>query len=103
MAPATNPMAIDAIGPTNPAHGVIATSPATAPDAAPSVVACLARMRSNTSHPSMAADAASVVFMNACAAMPLAASAEPALKPNQPNHSRPVPSRVKGRECGGVG
>src|SRR6476659_151688 len=80
-------MAIDAIGPTKPAHGVIATSPATATDAAPSI----------------AVDAASVVFMNAWAAMPLAASAEPALNPNQPNQSRPVPSNVSGSECGGVG
>ena len=41
--------------------------------------------------------------MNACAAMPFAASAEPALKPNQPNHRMPVPSNVRGSECGGDG
>ena len=32
--------------------------------------------------------------------MPLAASALPALKPNQPNHSRPAPSRTNGTLCG---
>ena len=33
--------------------------------------------------------------------MPLAARAEPALKPNQPNHRMPVPSMTKGIEWGG--
>ena len=92
-----------AMPPTKPAHGVIATSPATAPDAAPSVVACPPLIRSTISQPSIAAAAATNVFMNACAATPLAASAEPALKPNQPNHRMPVPSNVSGSECGGIG
>ena len=39
--------------------------------------------------------------MNAWAACPLAASAEPALKPNQPNHRMPVPIMTSGIECGG--
>ena len=30
-------------------------------------------------------------------------AAEPALKPNQPNHRMPVPSSVNGRLCGGIG
>ena len=30
----------------------------------------------------------------------LAASADPALNPNQPNHSNPTPSSTKGRLCG---
>ena len=50
----------------------------------------------------MPAEAARKVFMRAWAATPLAASAEPALKPNQPNHRMPVPSMVSGRECGGM-
>ncbi len=41
--------------------------------------------------------------MNACAAMPSAASAEPALNPNQPNHRMPVPKSVNGNEWGGIG
>ena len=32
----------------------------------------------------------------------LAASAEPALKPNQPNHSRPAPIMTSGRLCGRI-
>ena len=39
--------------------------------------------------------------MNAWAAWPLAARAEPALKPNQPNHRMPVPIITSGIECGG--
>ena len=50
----------------------------------------------------MAAEAAKKVFMNAWAAWSLAASAEPALKPNQPNHRMPVPRSVNGRLCGGM-
>src|SRR4051812_3293140 len=97
------PMMTGDIPPTNPAHGVIATSPATAPDAAPNVVACPALRRSTISQPIIAAAAATNVFMNACAATRLAASAEPALKPNHPNQRMPVPSSVKGNECGGMG
>ena len=37
----------------------------------------------------VAAAAAMLVTRRALAARPLAATAEPALKPNQPNHSRP--------------
>ena len=42
------------------------------------------------------------VLTNACAAMPLAASAEPPLKPNQPNHNNPVPRPTKATLCGSV-
>ena len=51
----------------------------------------------------MAAAAATKVLMSAWAASPLAPSAEPALKPNQPNHRMPVPMSVQGRLCGGIG
>ena len=51
----------------------------------------------------MAAEAARLVLTSAWAAWPLAAPAEPALKPNQPNHRMPVPIRVIGRLCGGIG
>ena len=47
-----------------------------------------------------AAAAAMCVFRNAEPARPLAASAEPALKPNQPNHRMPAPSTVSGRLLG---
>ena len=38
--------------------------------------------------------------MKASAAMPLASSAEPALKPNQPTHSSAAPIMVIVRLCG---
>ena len=38
--------------------------------------------------------------MKASAAMPLASSAEPALKPNQPTHSSEAPTIVRVSECG---
>ena len=44
--------------------------------------------------------AASVVVMNALAAIPSAATALPALKPYQPTHSMPVPTIVSTRLCG---
>src|SRR6185503_16529246 len=97
------PMATDAIEPTKPAHGVMATRPATAPDAAPSVVACPLRNFSTTSHASIADAAAKCVFTSACTASSLPDSAEPALKPNHPNHRMPVPISVSGSECGGIG
>ena len=97
------PIAIGDMPPTKPAHGVIATRPATAPDAAPRIVALPECSRSTTSQPSIAAAAARCVFTSACTASPSAASAEPALNPNQPNHRMPVPISVSGSECGGIG
>ncbi len=41
-----------------------------------------------------------LVVMKASAAVPFAARALPALKPNQPNHSRAAPSSTKGTLCG---
>ncbi len=73
----------------------MATRPATMPEAAPSEVALPSRIRSVTSQPSMAAAVATVVVMNVAPAMPLEPTAEPALNPYQPNHSRPAPSITK--------
>ena len=53
--------------------------------------------------PSSAADVAIIVFVNATEARSPADSAEPALKPNQPNHSRLAPSSTNGRLCGRMG
>src|ERR1700752_2563717 len=103
MMPATAPMMMEAIGVTNPAAGVIATRPATAPDAAPSTVGLPREDHSVNIQPSAAAAVAVLVVMNAWAARPLAASALPALNPNQPNHSRLAPITVNGRLCGGIG
>src|SRR5215204_4515852 len=81
----------------------MATSPATAPDAPPSVVAWPSFRRSATSQPSIPADAARNVFMIAWAATPSAARAEPALNPAHPNQRMPAPSTVIGRLCGCIG
>jgi hypothetical protein len=45
---------------------------------------------------------ASQVLTKASAAVPLASSAEPALKPNQPNHSSEAPIMVIVSECGAI-
>ena len=92
------------MGPTKPAAGVMATSPATAPKPHPAWWACL----DDHSVPTQARVAAQVardvvVARNAPTATPLAARALPALKPNQPNHKRAVPRRVRVRLWGGIG
>src|SRR6476620_7719641 len=50
----------------------------------------------------VAAAAAVLVTTNALAARPPAVTAEPALKPNQPNQSRPAPRTVIGTSCGSI-
>src|SRR5438094_342798 len=89
--------------PTKPEAGVMATRPATAPEAAPSTVGLPRVAHSVNIQPSAAADAPVLVARNALAASPLASSALPALKPNQPNHSSPAPITVIGRLCGCIG
>ena len=66
------------------------------PVAAPTAVALRLRERSSSVHTTSVAAGASIVFTKARLAMPFAASALPALKPNQPNHSRPAPSSTNG-------
>ena len=90
------PMKIEPIGLTQPAHGVIATSPATAPDAAPSPVDFPYLIFSTSIQPSIAVAVAVLVLTQAKPATLSAASSEPALNPNQPNHSRPAPSITNG-------
>ena len=72
------------------------------PDAAPSVVAWPSRKRSISSQPMDPAAAAQVVVTNTTAAAWLAPRADPALKPYQPNHSRPAPSITRVRLCGRI-
>ena len=97
------PTKIAPIGVTEEQDGVMATRPATTPDAAPSDVAWPSRILSVASQPSAAAPVATMVVTQTSAAWPLAASAEPALNPNQPNHSRPAPIMTSGRLCGRIG
>src|ERR1700675_4359304 len=101
--PATAPITIAAMGVTKPAAGVIPTSPATAPEAAPRTVGLPRELHSVNIQASAAAAVAVFVVRNAWAARPLAASALPALTPNQPNQSRLAPITVSGRLCGGMG
>src|SRR5262245_19966071 len=101
--PATSPITIAESGPTNPDPGVIATRPATAPDAAPSMVGLPIAIHSLITQDKAAAAAATCVTTNALTASPLAPRAEPALNPNQPTHSSDAPITVNGRLCGAVG
>ena len=82
------------IGPTLPAAGVIATRPATMPEAAPSADGLPLKMASSAVQATAAAAVANRVLMKASAAELLASSAEPALKPNQPTHSSEAPAKV---------
>src|SRR4051794_33017145 len=88
---ATRPMAMLSRTVTKPAAGVMATSPTTAPMQAPTAVGLWPRIQSKNIQPSIAAADAVLVVANASVAVPEAPRAEPALNPNQPNHSIPVP------------
>src|ERR1700730_15704083 len=91
------------IGPTNPAAGVIATSPATAPEIAPRVLGFPLRNHSAPAHPRAAAAAGKGVARNALVARLPARSALPALNPNQPTHSRHAPIKLSTTLWGGIG
>src|ERR1700688_5160905 len=98
-----NPIARAGIGATNPAAGVMATSPATAPEIAPRALARPFLIHSAMLQLIAAAAVAKSVATNAVGANELASSALPALKPNQPTHSRQAPMKRKTRKCGGMG
>ena len=89
-------------GDRKPAAGVIATRPATAPEAAPRVVAFPVSRFSRASQLIMPPTPDKCVARAALAARYPALSAEPALNPIQPNHKRPAPSKVSGRLCGAI-
>src|SRR5437588_11925082 len=97
------PMASAGIGPTNPAAGVIATSPATAPEIAPKALARPFLIHSAALQLSAAAAAAKCVATNALVANGLDANALPALKPNQPTQSKHAPMKLNTRLWGGMG
>ena len=75
-------------------------SPATAPVKAPTTLGLPVRHQLMAVQVHMATEAAMSVLTKAWAAMPLAASAEPPLKPNQPNQKSPVPRPTKATLCG---
>src|SRR6185437_11492730 len=100
--PASRPMSMADMGCTNPEAGVMATSPATAPEIAPSAVGLPLWNHSKMVQPSAAVAVAKCVLTKALVASELAASADPALKPNQPTHSRHAPIKLSTSECGGM-
>src|SRR5947199_4216266 len=91
------------IGSTKPDAGVMATRPATAPLAAPSTVGFPLPSHSAPIQESVAAAVAVLVATKALVASPFAATALPALKPNQPTQRRAAPVTVSGKLCGGMG
>src|ERR671919_2564502 len=80
------------VGPTYPHAGVITTRPPTAPEQNPSTLGLPRSAYSSIAQVKEATAVASVVVMNALAAIPSGASALPALKPYHPTHSKPVPT-----------
>src|SRR5215469_14383796 len=91
ITPAATPMMIDEPGSTKPDAGVIATRPATAPEMQPRTEGFPFAIHSANIQPSAAAAVAICVTAIAIPARPFAATAEPALKPNQPTHSSDAP------------
>src|SRR5579875_3489791 len=87
-------------GSTKPDAGVIATRPATAPEIAPRTDGLPLAIHSANIQPSAAAAVAICVTAMAMPARPFAATADPALNPNQPTHRREAPitayPRLKG-------
>ena len=69
----------------------MATRPATAPEMMPSTEGLPRVIHSANIQPSAAAAVAICVTAMAMPALVLAATAEPALKPNQPTHSSEAP------------
>ena len=88
---ATNPMKALCAMPTKPLPGVMATNPTTAPIQKPSTEGFFPRITSKNIHDKPAVAAAILVVAKADTANVLAPNADPALKPNQPNQSKPVP------------
>src|SRR3982750_4793322 len=87
---------------TNPAAGVMATRPTTAPIQKPSTEGFFPLSTSKNIQDKPAAAAAVFVVAKAEIDNVLAARAEPALKPNQPNQSKPVPINTYGIFAGGI-
>src|SRR5688572_9708167 len=97
--PAAAPIISAPTGPAVPDAGVMATRPATAPEAIPSTLGLPWLNHSQIIQVNAAAAVAICVTAIAIPAVPFAATAEPALKPNQPTHSMPAPIMVKFRLC----
>src|SRR5438093_11613980 len=94
MTPAPAPIIMAALASTYPEAGVMATSPATAPAAAPITLGRFWCIQLTVTHVRAAIAAAVLVTTKALTASPPDDRALPALKPNHPNHSSPAPSTV---------
>ena len=80
----------------------MATSPAMAPEAAPNMLGLPRMIHSAPTQASVAAPVATMVLRKTSAVVPLASRLEPALKPNQPTHSREAPIMVIVTLCGAI-
>src|SRR5262249_47476473 len=101
-APTMRPSTSAPIGPEKPAAGVTATRPAMQPDSAPSSEGLPLTIHSTNIHDSAAAAVATNELVMASAAPPFASRFDPALKPNQPTHSRAAPTIDSVSEWGGI-
>src|SRR6266404_158010 len=90
-------------GVTKPHAGVITTKPATAPEQKPRTLGLPRVIHSAIGHTKEATAVASVVVVNALAAITSAATALPALNPYPPAQSIPVPTMQSTMLCGGIG
>src|SRR5512135_147529 len=92
--PAAMPIQNAPIGPTKPDAGVMATSPATAPEQMPMTVGLPRRIHSTIIQVKPAVAVARWVTVIAMPAWIPALTADPALNPNQPTHKSEAPIRV---------
>src|SRR6266478_6622586 len=90
------------VGVTKPQAGVMTTNPATAPEQKPSTLGLPFTIHSAIGQTNEATAVASVVVVNALAAMPSAPTALPALNPYQPTQSMPVPTMQRTILCGAM-
>src|SRR5437667_11590387 len=95
-------MSTESVAATYPQAGVITTSPATATEQNPSTLGLPRSAYSSMAHMNEATAVASVVLMNALAAIPSGASALPALNPYHPTQSKPVPTMQSTMLCGAM-
>ncbi len=82
---------------------MIVTNPATAPDAAPTILGFPVCAHDIKTQVTAAIPVAVLVTVHALTVMPSTIASLPALKPNQPNQRRLVPSTTIGMLCGSIG
>ena len=85
-----------------PQAGVMATRPATTPEARSDRGGVPVTDLLHDQPAEHGRAGGGVVLIQTRAEVPSAASSEPALNPNQPNHSRPAPSMASGTLCGRI-